>query len=336
MIIIFSAKYDYSSSLVMDRLKAKGENVIRINRDENTYQFEQLTENGIYFRNIYTEEIINLDDVTSCWWRRGGFSMSQFYEKSNKISEIKNDINVDLTPLYKEKSIIKNEFESLINYIRFRVYNKSRINLGSPIFNLNRLEILDLAKKYGLHTPKYNVITSGKQLSENHKYLGNAVSKALSDGIYDEIESYRFYTYTELIDSNFYEDNAETIFFPSLITSLVEKQIEIRSFYIDGDFFSMAIFSQSDEQTKIDFRKYSSNRNEPYKLPSDVEEKLRMLFEKINLNTGSADLILDKNGNYIFLEINPVGQYGMTSEPCNYDLDNLITNYLINGRIRNN
>ena len=61
MIIIFSAKYDYSSSLVMDRLKAKGENVIRINRDENTYQFEQLTENGIYFRNIYTEEIINLD-----------------------------------------------------------------------------------------------------------------------------------------------------------------------------------------------------------------------------------------------------------------------------------
>ena len=97
MIIIFSAKYDYSSSLVMDRLKAKGENVIRINRDENTYQFEQLTENGIYFRNIYTEEIINLDDVTSCWWRRGGFSMSQFYDKSNKISEIKNDPGIGRT-----------------------------------------------------------------------------------------------------------------------------------------------------------------------------------------------------------------------------------------------
>lgn len=114
---------------------------------------------------------------------------------------------------------------------------------------------------------------------------------------------------------------------------MVEKKYEIRSFFIDNKFYSMAIFSQTDEQTKIDFRKYSNNRNEPYKLPFDIENKLKSLFKKLDLNTGSIDLIVDKNDNYIFLEINPVGQYGMTSFPCNYNLEETIANYLLYGRI---
>ena len=44
-------------------------------------------------------------------------------------------------------------------------------------------------------------------------------------------------------------------------------------------------------------------------------------------------MILNKNNEYVFLEINPVGQYGMVSEPCNYFLDKKIAHYLIYGRI---
>ena len=44
-------------------------------------------------------------------------------------------------------------------------------------------------------------------------------------------------------------------------------------------------------------------------------------MRQINLRTGSIDMIVDQNGNYIFLEINPVGQFVAYGEFCNYYLD---------------
>jgi pyruvate carboxylase len=89
-------------------------------------------------------------------------------------------------------------------------------------------------------------------------------------------------------------------------------------------FYTMAIFSQLDRQTSTDFRKYNKqkpNRNVPYLLPKNIKNKIIKLMENCNLNTGSIDMIVDKDDNYIFLEINPVGQFGMVSIPCNYFLE---------------
>lgn len=43
---------------------------------------------------------------------------------------------------------------------------------------------------------------------------------------------------------------------------------------------------------------------------------------------GSLDFILDKQGNYVFLEINPSGQYGLF-DSCNIHPDKLIAEYLL-------
>jgi glutathione synthase/RimK-type ligase-like ATP-grasp enzyme len=94
----------------------------------------------------------------------------------------------------------------------------------------------------------------------------------------------------------------------------------------------MAILSQADEQTKIDFRRYNEkkpNRFVPFKLPAEIDQKIRLLFKKIGLNTGSVDMIVDQQDNYYFLEINPVGQFGMVSQPCNYFLEKQVALHLI-------
>ena len=51
---------------------------------------------------------------------------------------------------------------------------------------------------------------------------------------------------------------------------------------------------------------------------------------KLELNSGSIDLILDKKNRFVFLEINPIGQFGMTSFPCNYSIEKEIAKYLCN------
>ena len=221
------------------------------------------------------------------------------------------------------------EIDTLIDYIYKRIYQNMRTNLGGRAMDLNRLIVMDMAKNEGLQTPNYEIITSGMQLLQSKKSLGEIVTKTIENGIYDTYKGKRYYNYTETIDNNFYTENKNTQFAPSLISQLIEKQYEIRSFYLDGDFYSMAIFSQTDQETVTDFRKGDTPVNVPYKLPNEIENKLRCLYKKLNLNTGSADFIVDKNGNYIFLEINPVGQFGMTSEPCNYNLEQKVADFLI-------
>jgi D-alanine-D-alanine ligase-like ATP-grasp enzyme len=48
-----------------------------------------------------------------------------------------------------------------------------------------------------------------------------------------------------------------------------------------------------------------------------------------NLDCGSIDLIYSTDEKYYFLEVNPVGQFGMVSYPCNYQLEKKIAIELI-------
>jgi glutathione synthase/RimK-type ligase-like ATP-grasp enzyme len=121
-------------------------------------------------------------------------------------------------------------------------------------------------------------------------------------------------------------------FHPTLFQEYIEKVFEIRSFYLNGLFYSSAIMSQNDRQTQIDFRNYNHtkpNRTPPYKLPNELENKLQKLMFDLNLNSGSIDLLVDKYGNYVFLEVNPIGQFAQVSKPCNYYLEEMIANSLI-------
>lgn len=323
MILIFTIKYDISTSEVIKWLNYYGKEVIRINSDDNTYILDKITDRGIFLKNRKTDRIINLYDVKSCWWRRSGIGKETFVENIDKDFFIE---DFDLTSIKKE--LINNEINDLKDFIYYSIYNKVDINLGAPIFNLNKLITLQKAKNLGLKIPKYEIITNTNNI-ENTR-----ITKSISNGIYKVINNHSFYSYTELIEKNNFPIN--TNIFPSIQMELIHKIIEIRSFFIDGSFFSMAIFSQSSTQTSIDFRKYNTkkpNKVEPYKLPNYIEQKLIKLFDELNLNSGSIDMILNENNEYIFLEINPVGQYGMVSEPCNYSLDKKIAHYLIYGRI---
>lgn len=333
MILIFTIQYDFSSTSIVQLLTLMGQKVVRINADDSVHKFEKIGIDGsIYFKNTVTNESINLSKVKSCWWRRTGISQSHFFNGEKEFNIHQSELT-----FLREKKIdyFFDEFISLKEYIFNSLYQTTPINLGKPLFNLNRLSVLDIARRNNLKVPNYEVITNGEQLIATRQSLGKSVTKAISNGVQWESEDSRFYTYTELIEEHFYEKNLNSTYFPSLITGLIEKELEIRTFYIDGSFFSMAIFSQSDKKTSIDFRKYTNNRNEPFNLPENIQENLKNIFAELQLNCGSVDLILDKNGDYIFLEINPVGQYAMTSLPCNYNLDRKIANYLLNGTIRN-
>ena len=84
--------------------------------------------------------------------------------------------------------------------------------------------------------------------------------------------------------------------------------------------------------TKIDFRNYNRkkpNRTPPYDLPNRIEKKIKSCMKALNLNSGSIDMIVTPNDDYIFLEVNPVGMFWQVSFPCNYNIEEQIAKYLL-------
>lgn len=321
MIILLSSEFDYSTNVVAKWLDDLNQPFLRINKEGNKYCLDFIGKDKIYIRNKITNEKINILDAHSCWWRRNGIRgiLPTSFSNDEVLSDL---LNVK----------IKNEYDSLVEYIQMSLYNNCSINLGAPCFNLNRLHILDVAGQVGLVTPEWIVTGSSRHILNYQQEAHSVVTKAIDNGIYDEFGNKRYYTYTELLDPCFFNDESPVELFPSLVTKTIKKKFEIRSFYLSDTFYSMAIFSQQDEITTIDFRKGNgSSRTEPYQLPPVIEDKLRTLFKRISLNSGSADLIVTDTNDYVFLEINPVGQFAMTSSPCNYNLHQKVANYLIYG-----
>lgn len=285
----------------------------RINLEEN-YHFSRMDISNNLVEMIIKNERqeISLSKVTSFWYRRGKLTLS--LPKSRFVSEISEQI----------RNHLMEEFSDLENF--FYTYLGKLAHIGTfHTRNVNKSEVLYEAKKVGLNIP-ITLITNNKADLKG-VFQSNYITKGISKVFIPEIENEGYITYTVGLDNK----KIPSSFFPSLFQDHIEKEADIRVFYLCGKFYSMAIRSQENIQTKTDFRKYdrvNPNRCVPFKLPLEIEDKLGVLMQKVNLETGSIDLILDKKGSFFFLEINPVGQFGMTSIPCNYYLEKKIANEL--------
>ena len=130
------------------------------------------------------------------------------------------------------------------------------------------------------------------------------------------------------------EEKLSESFFPSLFQTKIEKAYEIRVIYLGGKFYPMMIFSQANDMTKVDMRKYDyirPNKRCPYKLPHEIEQKLEMFMNRLGFRYGAIDLIRGKDGQYYFLECNPNGQFNDVSALCNFNIENKIAGMLIKG-----
>jgi len=99
-----------------------------------------------------------------------------------------------------------------------------------------------------------------------------------------------------------------------------------------GTFYSMAIFSQRNKQTSLDYRNYdmqSPNRYIPFRLPKDIKQKLVTIANTLELKFCSFDIIYEKCGEYVFIEVNPEGQIGWLSHICNYTIEREIAQYIL-------
>jgi glutathione synthase/RimK-type ligase-like ATP-grasp enzyme len=75
--------------------------------------------------------------------------------------------------------------------------------------------------------------------------------------------------------------------------------------------FAVAIDSQRDPHARHDWRHSQRQRLPfvPHRLPPEIESRCIALVERLQLSFGAIDMILTPDGRYVFIEINPNGEY---------------------------
>ncbi len=265
---------------------------------------------------------IPLDDVKMVWFRKSSFN------RKSDLHQVENKPRLHQRLSFHLERELWGFKNSLYNMIL-----SSKSCLGDPEKNdINKIYSLINAKKAGLKIPSTLITTRKKVSGDFLNRNKNIITKTMQDSIMVWENDRAYSLYTNSVNSDEINE-AEESFFPSLFQEEIIKEFEIRTFFLNGTCYSMAIFSQSDQKTQVDYRDYNwkkMNRMVPYKLPLDIEKKIINFMSLINLNTGSIDLIKSKQGEYIFLEINPVGQFGFVSAHCNYYLEEEMAKHLSN------
>lgn len=321
-VLIMTDQNDLSTCDVIDWLRYYNCKVIVLT-EKDTINIISIFEDGEFLFTIGTSEY-HSEQIKSFWYRRGYLNLKHEYNFDLNDNLLSQDTNNCI------ELFIKSESNDIKNYVIYYLLHLS-VNISSQFTSrVNKIIVNCEAVKIGLNVPRQIITSSLEELGNFISKTGRVITKTINNHFSFTENNYIVSSYTEEINKNILSEHNKN-FFLSNFQELVQKKFEVRVFYLENVFYSMAIFSQSNKKTLIDFRKYDfvkPNRTVPFLLPDHIKVQLRKLLERFRLNTASIDLIYGEDGKFYFLEINPIGQFGMTSEPCNYYLEKIIANHL--------
>ncbi|MBC1241774.1 MvdD family ATP-grasp ribosomal peptide maturase [Nostoc sp. 2RC] len=255
-----------------------------------------------------------------------------YYGKTERVTLSVDDQTLDLNEVsavwYRRIAIGSRIPDSMDRQLRQASLKESRVTIEGmiasiqgfhldPLPNIRRAENkqlqLQIARKIGLDTPR--TLTTNNPLAvkqfaqECHQGI---ITKMLSSfAIYDE-QGREKVVFTNPISSEDLENLDGLRFCPMTFQEKIPKALELRTTIVGKRVLTAAVDSQALDKARYDWRKQGIallDAWEAYTLPEDVKEKLLKLMAEFRLNYGAIDIILTPDNRYVFLEVNPVGEF---------------------------
>lgn len=323
MILLLSERTDATTNIVCSWLNHYGCEFLRLNdEDAHNLHVEIRIQDG-KFTVSYSDDfrVYDLYDIEICWYRRGFFN----FHVEKRLPDVSDSTNESII------RFLDNEGKTLEDFLYHLFVRKHSINHPNN-YNFNKLIALHEAADVGFKVPNTLICRHSTDLKKFVDETGSCITKSIQD-----IMPIR-YGDRYISAGKIGRVEKSVIKHPNYWYSLFQKEIpkryELRIFYWLGKMYAMAIFSQLDTESELDFRDVDvngahPNRMVPYQLPNDIGLRIRQLMKRLNLESGSIDMIVDDNDDYYFLEVNPVGQFNFVSEVCNYYIEKDIAFSLI-------
>jgi hypothetical protein len=303
MLLILSSKKDEHVPLLLPHLEKRGARIRWIDAGDFPCAATisvRYTQDGLErVAARYDGEALDLADVTAVWYRRpsqpGIDDRITAPDHRRCVEEVSEALLLGLADMFAD----------------------ARWLPGTPraVFAAsNKVEQLAHATRVGLRPPRTLITNDPGELARFYEECnGRLITKPVRalHGVYDADGSARAF-YARPLRRRDLHNAAALRYAPMILQEYVPKRAELRVTVVGERVFAAEIDSQASRATQNDWRHYDVDRTSyrAHDLPESVHRSCVRLVASYGLRYGALDLVLTPSGEYVFLELNPNGQWG--------------------------
>ena len=322
MILILSKEEDAHVSPVVDRLKGREIDCWCFDPAhfpaEAEIRIEYTAAGGVPRRLLqYQETTVDLATVTAVWYRRPRPPSAPAQVRDEGIRDwIVNESRRFLAGLWETLDCL---------WIPGKPNDLAAAE--------NKIHQLALAASIGFTIPLTVVANSPRAFRDFYAACtGGMITKTSEPEVFIAKDRY-LAGYTHVVKRDDLVNHRSISLAPVIMQEYVAKQVEIRATVVGSQVFTAEIHSQASRSTRFDWRRYDLDRTPhlPHQLPSSIEDLCIQLVRRLRLTFGAIDMVLTPAGEYVFLEINPNGQWGWIEDLTGLPIADAIVDLLLAG-----
>lgn len=187
---------------------------------------------------------------------------------------------------------------------------------------------LQMARTVGLTVPPTLITNDAQAARRFAKEHDRIVYKPLSSAGVSEEGRYKL-VYTNRLTEHDITDTVSTT--AHLFQKWVHKVHEVRLTVVDDVFFAVRINAKS-EAGSVDWRTdYDNLRYAVVHVPHEVRDHVRDLLDLLRLRFAALDFVVTPSGEWVFLEVNPNGQFAWLQDATGVPISAAIADALTKG-----
>lgn len=323
ILIITTSVDNECIEMVTEDLQAQGAEVIRFNTDlyPSEISLSSTFENGKWKFNMRQDGIVtDLTDLHAVWYRRMNIAGKLYHQIEKKYYDAAKE---------ESRRTFLGTISALDTFILDYHWKIKYADL--------KLRQLKIASQIGLDIPTTTFTNDAELTKDFYKLTNqNMITKMQSSfAIYESgIENVVF---TNKISEEDMQNLDGLQYCPMTFQDSIDKKVELRVTVVGDKIFTASIDPSMSEKAANDWRKEGVNfvkKWKKYDLPREIEEKILKLMDYFQLNYGAIDIIVTNDDRYVFLEINPAGEFFWLNEISDTKISTAIANVLLQPELR--
>lgn len=295
-ILIITHNQDTHASAVAECLKRKGAIVVRWHPEEFLLKqriTHKITSSGEHFLTINDRNNANFKEIDVVWYRRPRpvILPEQIEPLDVKFVEAENSLHM--------KSLFLTLGENAKWVNPFSSFDRS---------NSKILQLRDAAR-IGLIIPETIITNDKNEITEfiEKNLKQGTIYKSFSQAFWQENDN-NYGCYATVVNSEMLTSEDNMSLTPGIYQKVIKKSFEVRATFFDEQYVAVRIHNCEDVDWRY-LKAFSKLELSPMVLPIEIQQKCILLMENLNISFGCFDFIVSPDGEFVFLEINEMGQF---------------------------
>lgn len=238
-------------------------------------------------------ESCNLAEVHAVWWRVKAFTLAEMSGLSPSPAA----------------SFGQREWRSALDSIEFFTSQARWVNPRlADLRARDKPTQLLVAHELGLTIPQ-------TLISNDSSSVANFIEAGGDEHIYKVLTWYfeppDRMIFTSIVEADRVSSDPHAVSLaPGIFQVRVPKVYEVRATVVGDEIFTVRIDSQAHDDTRLDWRRNQDSLSyTQLELPDDIRRLLLAMNDRLGLFFAAYDLIVTPSDQYVFLEVNPLGQW---------------------------